>query len=453
MKMNHHRGWRHADVAAVYDRRISGCLGGEEECGGHRPPLQGLHGARHNSGSVLIIVMWIAFGVVSLALYFAHSMEMNMRAADNQVSSLQADQAIESGAVYYSNVLAQMMQITTIQQMNMQPYMLPPTNVYQTAGVRVGEAMMWVIGRDTNDTDFSHRSADPVFGLVDEASKINLNNTKLYKSPDLTTSTNLLQGLPRMTAALLGALYDWNSTNTTASMNGAKSQMYEGLNPPYECKNTNFDTVGELRMVYGMNLEIIYGEDANLNGALDPNENDGQALPPNDNANGMVDPGLIEYFTVYTQEPTNIGTTNRICVTNTTALTNFIGTNYPSIYSQISAKMRTLSASPANSVLDFVLKSGISESDFITIEPFLYGTNMMGLININTATAVALGCIPGIGSDSSLGVPSINAQTIVSFRQSNPSRLNSIYWLKDAMANQGTNAMRRAGPWITSHSW
>ena len=43
-------------------------------------------------------------------------------------------------------------------------------------------------------------------------------------------------------------------------------------------------------MVYGMNLDFLYGEDANLNGALDPNENDGMALPPNDNQDGISIP-------------------------------------------------------------------------------------------------------------------------------------------------------------------
>ena len=42
------------------------------------------------SGSVLIIVMWISFGVVALALYFAHSMQMSLRVADNQVASIAA---------------------------------------------------------------------------------------------------------------------------------------------------------------------------------------------------------------------------------------------------------------------------------------------------------------------------------------------------------------------------
>ena len=395
------------------------------------------------SGSVLIIVMWIAFGVVGLALYFGHDMEMNMRAADNQLASLQSDQIIESGAIYVSNVLAKVMQLNTMGNMNFQPYMLPQTNYYQTAGVKVGEGRFWIIGRDTNDTDFSLRNPDPVFCLVDESSKINLNNTKLYTSPD--TSSNYMQNLPGMTPQLLGALFDWTSTNTTPSMNGAGSSTYQSLNPPYLCKMTNYDTIGELRMVDNMNLDLLYGEDANLNGALDPNENDGMTLPPTDNNNGMLDPGILEYVTVYTHEPTNYGTTNRQSVTDAAALTTYIQSNFPSVYSGISAKIAGLSSSPPNSVLDFALKSGITESDFITIEPFLMGSNTFGLVNINTATATVLSCIPGIGYN--------NAQSVLNYRQGNPSRLNSIFWLKDAMANAGTNAMRLAGPWITSHSF
>ena len=271
------------------------------------------------SGSVLIVVMWIAFGVVGMALYFAHSMEMNMRAADNQLAAFQADQAIESAAIYYSNVLSYVMQ--TNQQMGnmaqlMQPYMLPPTNYYKNAAVKVGEGMWWAIGRDTNATDFSRRSPDPSFGLVDEASKANLNNTALYGSPDSTTTTNLLQGLPQMNYSVLSAIYDWETTNITASQNGAKNPTYNSLNPPYVCKMTNFDTVGELRMVYGVDMGYLYGEDANLNGALDPNENDGDRLPPTDNSDGILNSGFLEYLTVYTQEPTNCGTTNRVLVSD-----------------------------------------------------------------------------------------------------------------------------------------
>jgi hypothetical protein len=105
------------------------------------------------------------------------------------------------------------------------------------------------------------------------------------------------------------------------------------------------------------------------------------------------------------------------------------------------------------SLLDFIIKSGITEQDFITIEPYLMGSNTVGLINVNTASATTLGCIPGIGTDSVLGLGSANAQNILAYRQGNPTRADSVYWLIDAMSSLGTNAILAAGPWVTAHSW
>ena len=56
-------------------------------------------------GSVLVIVMWIAFGLVSLALYFANSMNLELHASDNRVSGMAADQAIEGAARYLNYLL------------------------------------------------------------------------------------------------------------------------------------------------------------------------------------------------------------------------------------------------------------------------------------------------------------------------------------------------------------
>jgi len=56
--------------------------------------------------SVLIIVLWVAFGLVSLAIYFANSSSLELRAADNRVAALEAEQAIAGAARYVSNALA-----------------------------------------------------------------------------------------------------------------------------------------------------------------------------------------------------------------------------------------------------------------------------------------------------------------------------------------------------------
>jgi hypothetical protein len=50
------------------------------------PVSKALPGAK--AGSVLIIVLWIAFGLVTLTIYFAHSMNFQLRAADNKVAGI-----------------------------------------------------------------------------------------------------------------------------------------------------------------------------------------------------------------------------------------------------------------------------------------------------------------------------------------------------------------------------
>ena len=55
---------------------------------GSAPSTSRRRHASARSGSVLIIVLWIAFGLVTIALYFGHSMSMAARAADNQEAGI-----------------------------------------------------------------------------------------------------------------------------------------------------------------------------------------------------------------------------------------------------------------------------------------------------------------------------------------------------------------------------
>src|SRR5438477_1648331 len=318
-------------------------------------------------GSVLILVIWIAFGLVSLALYFAHSMSFEMRAADNRVAAMEADEAIAGAARYVSNILATAQQAGT----------LPDTNTYRFAATPVGEANFWLIGRG----DGQDAPTTVHFGLLDEASKLNLN----------TATTNMLLALPRMTPELAANIISWRSGDNNPS-GGAESDTYLRLNPPYLCKNAPFETVDELRLVYGAYLDILYGEDVNLNGALDPNENDGDLTPPTDDQNGRLDPGLLEYVTVYSHEPA--ATTNgtaRAVVTNIGQLRSVLQ----------SAGVSVRGGETYASVLEFYYQSGISAEDFAKIEDLIRNPNTDGLVNVNTASAAVLACVfSGAGVDT-----------------------------------------------------
>mgnify|MGYP003344988653 FL=1 len=140
--------------------------------------------ATQERASVLIIVLWVAFGLVSLAIYFANSSSLELRAADNRVAALEAEQAIAGAARYVSNALANVTE----------PGTPPDPATFKAEAVRIGNARYWLIGQPLDEED------DDVvtWGLVDEASKLNLN----------TATAAVLAKLPRMTDALAAAVVE-----------------------------------------------------------------------------------------------------------------------------------------------------------------------------------------------------------------------------------------------------
>jgi type II secretory pathway component PulK len=385
--------------------------------------------ARRPQGSVLVIVLWIVFGLVSLTLYFAHSMTFSLRASDNRVASMEADEAIEGARRYITCVLSNVDAVGV----------LPDPQTYRAEAVPVGNAKFWIIGRG----DTTGMATEPSFGLVDEASKINLN----------TADSNTMINLPRMTPQLVANIMAWRSTNTTTLSGGAESDSYTQLQPPYLCKNAPFETMDELRLIYQMDMDTLYGEDANLNGVLDPNENDGDAQPPSDNMDGILNPGLMDYCTVYSREPTtNTNGAARFNVTtftgaNTTALTALLTTNGIDAgrAQQIANNFTNQTTSPT-SVLQFYLESKMTTAEFAKIEPDLRGSNVVGLININTASQTVLTCIPVWVNGQ--------AQQVVAYRTANTNTLNTqaptVTWITQVLSQQDAIA---AGPYLTGQGY
>lgn len=375
-------------------------------------------------GSALIIVLWLCLGLVSIALYFGHSMKHEIRAADNRLSGLQAEQAIAGAVRYATNILY-----------NLQtPGLIPDENSYERERVAVGDASFWFIGRSDQQTALD----EPWFGFVDEASKLNLN----------TATLAMLEALPRMTPEIAAAIIDWRDSNSTVSDGGAEDETYLRLNPPYRCKNAPFESIDELRLVHGTDTELLYGDDSNLNGALDPNENDGDNSSPDDDRNGVLDPGLLEYVTVWSREPTtgrtNVNDRNGLAV----VLQDAFGTSRAN---QILAQLggggpgggRTLYPNDVT----FYLASRMTRNEFDQVAEMLVATTnttgtVEGLVNINTASEAVLQCIPGIGTQYS--------STVVAYRLGAADSLNSIAWLVEVI---GSEAARLAAPSVTTRSY
>ena len=65
------------------------------------------------------------------------------------------------------------------------------------------------------------------------------------------------------------------------------------LTPPYHAKNAPLDSIEELLYVQGVTPQLLFGNDLNRNGVLDPEEDDGT---------GTLDQGWFPYLTMYSRE-------------------------------------------------------------------------------------------------------------------------------------------------------
>ena len=385
------------------------------------PRATSLSASRSQRGSVLIIVMWICLGLVALTLYFANSMSSELRAADNRVTEIAARQAVAGGTRYAAYVLTQFATGGAV----------PNVEDYKAEALPVGDAKFWLIGRDTDQAP----TTEPYFGLVDEASKLNLN----------TATRAMLEALPGMTPDLAAAIVAWRSANGQSSDN-----TYAQLQPPRRNKSAPFESIDELRLVYGATLDLLLGEDANRNGVLDANEDDGEQSAPRDNQDGQLLAGILEYVTVYSRQPATSATgARRVDIRSPQTRQQLPqrltqrGITQP----RVAQMMQRVGNSTFTSVADFMLATQMTADEFALIHTDVTAATAangiaQGLVNVNTASETVLACIPGIGTE--------NAATLVAYRLAHPDVLTSFAWVSQILTPAN---LRRAGPYITDQSY
>lgn len=135
------------------------------------------------------------------------------------------------------------------------------------------------------------------FGVTDLAGLLNVN----------AADNAQLQRLEDVTAPLAASILDWRDGNSDTRTGGAERGYYAKLDFPYVPRNKPFATRHELRLVKDVDDDLFFGEDLDLDGVLDPNENDRDASPPDDDGNGELRRGLGGLMTVYGYELNQTG--------------------------------------------------------------------------------------------------------------------------------------------------
>jgi hypothetical protein len=135
----------------------------------------------------------------------------------------------------------------------------------------------------------------------DETGKVNVN----LASVELLTAILREAGAEADATEIALAIVDWRDPDAIGTAEGG---VYSSYDPPYSPSDSDLLRIEELLFVRGITPELFFGEDANHSGTLEPNEDDGDAFLPADNADGRLQLGLLDLLTVYGEGSVNVNT-------------------------------------------------------------------------------------------------------------------------------------------------
>lgn len=117
------------------------------------------------------------------------------------------------------------------------------------------------------------------FGLQNESAKLNLGVLPEWERREPEAGQRALMRLPGMTEALADALLDWVDADAQRRPQGAEEEDYVALGAPYAPRNAASTSLEELLLVREVTGRLLFGNDANRNGLVDPNEKEDQDRP------------------------------------------------------------------------------------------------------------------------------------------------------------------------------
>lgn len=261
-----------------------------------RPPqTHGMRPRRKRSGSVLLLVV-VVVALLTLAAYnFAKTMTTEYEAASMFASDAQARAAADSGVEFAATLIGHKDTVGA-EYLIHNPQFFMGQVVSPSPHPKSNGRFSIIAPVEQNPSGQAIR-----YGLMDESAKLNVNYL-----PNMGLSIDdidtMMVNIPNMTKDIAESLLDWMDTDDDPNPYGAESETYQQMSPPYKAKNGPFESIDELLLVKGITPTLLYGEDQNRNGLLDPNENDGDATPPFDNADGVLDRGFVGYLSVYGRE-------------------------------------------------------------------------------------------------------------------------------------------------------
>jgi len=202
---------------------------------------------RGRRGVAIVIVLWVVLVLSLLISGFAFTMHVETEVASFARKQLKAEMLARSGIE-----VARMQLILDLQS--------------PTEGGFDALNQAWA----TNEELYvDHELGDGTYNVkvIDEESKIPINSAT---EPLLKRLLNLLGVDPLDGDIIVDSILDWIDADDLTRLNGAESDYYESLSPPYHAKNALLDRIEELLLVRGVTPELFHGSPATKDADAQP---------------------------------------------------------------------------------------------------------------------------------------------------------------------------------------
>lgn len=258
-----------------------------------RTTVTGLRTSAPRRGGFVIVAVLMVVTVLSLAAYqYSALMDAEVLAAERIRKTTEARAAADSGVNFAMAYLADPNAFEGV--LNSNPF--DNAGSFQSVVVNEGQSAKSQARFSLVTLDYGQSvtagSLPLKYGVTDETGKLNI-NAFFALDPSGKVLHDALMKLPNMTDEIAWSIVDWIDPDEEPNAGGAESEYYLTRQPAYQCKNGPLESIEELLLVKGITPTLLFGNDRNRNGKLDPGEDDGTGFSP----------GWAAYLTVYSREP------------------------------------------------------------------------------------------------------------------------------------------------------
>jgi hypothetical protein len=213
------------------------------------------------TGSILVLTLWVVFFLSALAVAVHVSVTGGLNVAwhlrNRQVSSLCARGGLEQSLSLVAG------------GSNRWDGLINAPDLFQSVGLGPGRFSVYYVLEAPGGVSVTN------WGIVGEESKININKAS---QPLLLAFLRQPEIMDAAAAGdLAAAIIDWRDANDDVLTGGAEGGYYRALREPYVCRNGDFQSLHELRLVRGVDDALyarlvphltVYGTGkVNINGA------------------------------------------------------------------------------------------------------------------------------------------------------------------------------------------